>query len=126
MLRRAPLPPVPSHARPATREDPVCEQSGYSRRQVLRLIDRDITAGREESIPDRSKILEMRAGDHRLGAKRRLEDVVPAAIRERTAHEHDVANGKERAQLPHGIESRMSGAGLTRNAERRTKENPLC
>src|SRR5204863_5779525 len=56
----------------------------------------------------------MRAGDHGLCAQGRLQQIVPAAIRERAAHEHDVANGKERAQLTYGIEKENVGGRAAR------------
>ena len=40
----------------------------------------------------------------------RLQDIVPAAPRERASHEHDIGDGKQAGQLADGIEQHYARA----------------
>ena len=57
-----------------------------------------------EMLGDVAEVFHVRTGNYRLAENRRLQDVVPALVGERSSHEHDSRVREQAAELSDGIE----------------------
>ena len=62
-----------------------------------------------EFVRDGREVFHVRTNDDRFAEIRRLQNVVAAALRQRSAHEDDIGDFKERGQFADGIQQQDSG-----------------
>ena len=91
---------LPNFAGPLRRFQQPCDRAGQSGG----VFDFHARARRPELVRNGLEVLHVRPGDHRLGEKCRLENIVPAAPGQRSAHEDRVRHGKQAAQFADGIQ----------------------
>ena len=66
------------------------EKPLYRLRQFSRMRDFNRSAGRAEILGDGAEVFHMWARDHWLAKERRFQNVVPAGVYQRAAHEDDI------------------------------------
>ena len=114
----------PSARRPnSRRRSGSVEQLRYGLGQFVRPGDFDERSGRAKFVRDGLKVFHVRPYDDGFREQRRLEDIVPAAPRQRAAHEDHVGGGEQAAQFADGVEQQdasSSGTPAVRAGKPRT------
>ncbi len=87
----------------------IIEQTRDSRRKILRAGDLNHGVTGTELAGYSREILHVRANDHGRSEESGLQNVVPAATRESSAHKHDRSGTEQRAQFTDGIEEKNAG-----------------